>query len=69
MNIILDLLESIQYECENCSMGGVGKDGPTQKDLDDAIKKGHPIEHDSNYHSFQQIWLYAEKALKNINNL
>lgn len=56
---MLDLLERIRETmqlCEGFPCGGIGPAGPTQGDLDDAIKAGHPIGDDDTYHRAQQIW-------------
>jgi len=65
---LLKLLTEIQCNVENLPMGGIGKDGPTQSELDEASGNYRPIENDSAFHIGQQVWLLAEDAKKILNS-
>lgn len=59
------LIRQAMEQCEGCPMGGVGKDGPAQAELDAAIADGHPIENEDAYHRFQQIWILLNRIKGN----
>jgi hypothetical protein len=63
MSVLLETLLEIQHYAESMPSGGIGKNGPTQEELDDALEEGRPIEMDACFHNGQQIWLLAEKAI------
>lgn len=49
--------------------GGVGEDGATQKELNEAAENGRCFDGDANYHCAQQAFLYlavAKDLLKEI---
>jgi len=60
---LIDALVSIQEEVEELSCGGIGADGATQEELDAANEEHHFMENDSTFHTGQQIWLLAERAI------
>jgi len=60
---LIEALVSIQEDIENLPCGGIGKDGATQEELDAANDEQHFIDGDALYHTGQQIWLLAERAI------
>lgn len=58
------LIRAAMITAENLPMGGIGKDGPTQEELDKASENGHPIGDDAVYHAGQEIWLFLNRALE-----
>lgn len=61
---LLRSIKSAMQEAEEMPCGGVGEDGPTQKELDKASNDGHPYDWDDTYHRAQQIWLHLNNAVK-----
>jgi hypothetical protein len=61
------LVENItiaMHEAENMPCGGIGKNGPMLKELDDYAKQHcQPMEDDAMYHAAQRIWRLLERAL------
>lgn len=68
LNPLLDILHEIQDCVENMPCGGIGKNGPSQVELDDASKEGRPVEEDATYHQGQQSWLIAQRGLDMLSN-
>jgi hypothetical protein len=54
----------VQDELEYASMGGVGKDGATRKELYEAARVGQCYSNNQDYHTMQSAWLMLEE-LKN----
>jgi hypothetical protein len=55
-------------ELKNLACGGIGENGASQEELNDAIEKGMCCYDDSDYHTVQQAWIYLNEFLKE-NNL
>lgn len=66
---IKQLIKDSMFEIENLPVGGLGKDGPNQAELDKATNQGHPIGDDANYHAGQQIWLNLNEAMQELDSL
>lgn len=60
------LLLEIQETAEMMPVGGIGADGPTIDELNQAAKEGQPYGGDANYDTAQRIWRLAETALTNL---
>lgn len=54
----------VQNELEQASMGGVGKDGATRKELTESARAGQCYDNNADYHTMQSAWLMLEE-LKN----
>jgi len=65
---LLDILLSIQGNAESLPCGGIGSDGATQSELDEANELGRPFENDAVYHNGQQIWLEAQRGIILLSN-
>ena len=65
---LLDILLSIQGNAESLPCGGIGSDGATQAELDEANELGRPFENDAVYHTGQQIWLEAQRGIILLSN-
>ena len=65
---LFDIFREIQDCVENMPCGGIGKDGPTQEELDEASKEGHPVDGDSMHHQGQQTWLIAQRGIDILSN-
>lgn len=59
---IISLLLDAQSVIADLPMGGIGGDGPTQSDIDEAEESGRPIGDDACYHQGQKAWLILERA-------
>jgi len=59
---IVSLLREAQEAMENLPMGGIGRDGATQAEIDAAEESGHALEDDASYHQGQKTWLILERA-------
>jgi len=66
---VKDLLEMAIKECVLSPCGGIGPDGHTQEELDEAADAGHPIMDDDTIHRGQQIYLYLAEALVKLNRI
>jgi hypothetical protein len=58
-----EIIEEVMYILENASVGGIGKEGLTQKELDDVHKEGHCAEDDAYLDTCQTAWRLLEKLL------
>ncbi len=56
-----DLIFAAINQLENMPCGGVGDDGMTQHELDDAVALGEV--YDATYHNAQQAYLFLREAL------
>lgn len=61
---IKSLLYEIQSNAEDFAVGGIGRDGASQAELDDAGAAGGYFAGDAEYHHAQQIWLLADRAIQ-----
>lgn len=66
---ILSKIESAMESLTWASMGGVGPDGATQAELDEAAAKGQHFAGDSDYHAMQQAYLTLAEALEMLKGL
>lgn len=58
----VEQLKAAQEAMENLPMGGIGRDGATQAEIDEAEESGHAIEGDASHHQGQKAWLIIERA-------
>ena len=58
-----ELIRDTMKLCEEFPCGGIGEDGPTQSELDEALTEGHPFGDDDTYHRAQQIWINLKTLL------
>lgn len=59
---LLLLLTEAQETLESLPMGGIGRDGPEQAEIDGANEIGKPVFDDMNHHLGQTAWLILERA-------
>ena len=62
-NPLLSILQEIQQCVEDMPCGGIGENGATQTELDEANERGCPVESDAMYHQSQQAWLIAQRGI------
>jgi len=60
----IKLLIEAQTELENLPVGGIGADGASQDELDEASEQGQAFEDDAECHQGQQAWLKIQEAIK-----
>ena len=60
------LIKETMEIVESLPMGGIGERGPTQAELDAALKEGHVFDFDATFHSGQQIWLNMRAVLQEL---
>jgi len=61
-----DLIREAMRILEGMPVGGVGKDGATQAELDEAAENGEYYASDANYDVAQRAWLKLNEALKGL---
>ena len=58
------LVRAAMDTLENMPVGGIGEEGATQAELDEASGNGDAYRKDANYHTAQQAWLLLSEAIK-----
>ena len=57
-------LMEVQRVLENASMGGVGPNGYTLKEIEEYVEKNHAsIEDNSDFHAMQTAWMMIQDLL------
>ncbi len=59
--IIYNELSRVQETLEQMPCGGIGPNGATEDDLDEAAAEGRHYGDDAMYHTAQQAWLQIER--------